>query len=523
MPEETVQSFASMRSLLSQINQTDDPTQKIALYNQLSEQLNKTTQQYKQLTQEQKNSASASKLQDSKNLFGTKVNTWMNQNTAAAKAFSDRLSDLKSKLWDSDSFRSQKEELEKMASAGTLDESTLSNNERYRQLLDATGKTAKETCDHIYSLVQAEKEQGNVSAPFTKSEMISQINSLSEGFEELDKVMTSIKKKDDVFDYSILDNKNFKENFSGFTTEYNDFVNTVSENPKNIQACQEAFDNLATAFLYNSDVLDGLSDDTANVTTKYLELMGVQNSEEIVSANLAATHAEAAWNAQDLTNATAEEIQQLAAESEQTEVGRQAFAAYIAQKLINSVIDTSGDISALAAEVSQLGISINAWRQYYAAKKDMAALAGATQQTDTYDVGSDNWNELYSQLQNVNGEMSSMIQNLKKWNEELLQLPLTKISNYSSDLNTVKDALTALQDDYTTVISAVTGAIDDETKAIQDQQKEFQKNIEKQKDAIQDKIDLLDKQNTKLQLQQDLEQKLYNLQIANTQKTEKVK
>ena len=148
--------------------------------------------------------------------------------------------------------------------------------------MDATGKTAKETCDHIYSLVQAEKEQGNVSATFTKSEMISQINSLSEGFEELDKVMTSIKKKDNVFDYSILDDKNFKENFSGFTTEYNDFINTVSENPKNIQACQEAFDNLATAFLYNSDVLDGLSDDTANVTTKYLELMGVQNSSDLL-------------------------------------------------------------------------------------------------------------------------------------------------------------------------------------------------------------------------------------------------
>lgn len=103
MPNDTVQSFTSMRSLLSQINQTDDPTQKIALYNQLSEQLNKTTQRYKQLTQEQKNSASASKLQDSKNLFETKVNTWMNQNTAAAKAFSDRLSDLKSKLSSADS------------------------------------------------------------------------------------------------------------------------------------------------------------------------------------------------------------------------------------------------------------------------------------------------------------------------------------------------------------------------------------------------------------------------------------
>lgn len=873
----------------------------------------------------------------------------------------------------------------------TISDSKQQLLDKYKDNIDDINSLTPEELDLAYKIddgtidsweelkkkIQEAKEEADKIQPFTKSEMISQINSLSEGFEELDKVMTSIKKKDDVFDYSILDNKNFKENFSGFTTEYNDFVNTVSENPKNIQACQEAFDNLATAFLYNSDVLDGLSDDTANVTTKYLELMGVQNSEEIVSANLAATHAEAAWNTQDLTNATAEEIQQLAAESEQTEVGRQAFAAYIAQKLINSVIDTSGDISALAAEVSQLGISINAWRQYYAAKKDMAALAGATQQTDasgyksksvmvdratgnaltlkdgkyynadgtlhkgakynriisnlaeekiqktatsfeknlladiapvkgytgpkstnpsvskgsgggnkgnksstpkenstidwisrsaellerkseelktaisdtwtaytglseedikrvqelfslpfdpnsneaqelldyanrlgvsleelknlsennglesrqslyqqlmvvdqsrldqanqsldyykqsyddlvskvpeykdkienggidiesmtgdqktnvenamkaydsyldsqknvkeiqkqlredksnyyeqiieqatkenerlssnndliqkqidllkargnivdastyetmigntrtqigntksviksrkkkldaamdeglevgdeewyeltksisdaegelldlekqqaeynkqlkempitnmttvinmykdistaiqnwgaeleasgtaltadyyqelikngstiiseykeqagiikdvmdTYDVGSDNWNELYSQLQNVNGEMSSMIQNLKKWNEELLQLPLTKISNYSSDLNTVKDALSSLQDDYTTVISAVTGAIDDETKAIQDQQKEFQKNIEKQKDAIQDKIDLLDKQNTKLQLQNQLEQAAYDLQTANTQKTEAV-
>lgn len=46
--------------------------------------------------------------------------------------------------------------------------------------------------------------------------------------------------------------------------------------------------------------------------------------------------------------------------------------------------------------------------------------------------------------------------------------------------------------------------------------------IEKQKEAIQDKIDLLDKQNTKLQLQQELEQAVYNLHVATTQKTEAV-
>ena len=32
---------------------------------------------------------------------------------------------------------------------------------------------------------------------------------------------------------------------------------------------------------------------------------------------------------------------------------------------------------------------------------------------DSYQVGSDNWNELYGQLQSVNSEMSSMVQNLK--------------------------------------------------------------------------------------------------------------
>lgn len=197
--------------------------------------------------------------------------------------------------------------------------------------------------------------------------------------------------------------------------------------------------------------------------------------------------------------------------------------------VINMYKDISTAIQNWGAELEASGTALTADYYQELIKNGSTIISEYKEQAgiikdvmDTYDVGSDNWNELYSQLQNVNGEMSSMIQNLKKWNEELLQLPLTKISNYSSDLNTVKDALSSLQDDYTTVISAVTGAIDDETKAIQDQQKEFQKNIEKQKDAIQDKIDLLDKQNTKLQLQNQLEQSLYDLQIANTQKTQKI-
>lgn len=197
--------------------------------------------------------------------------------------------------------------------------------------------------------------------------------------------------------------------------------------------------------------------------------------------------------------------------------------------IINMYKDISTAIQNWGAELEASGTALTADYYQELIKNGSTIISEYKEQAsiikdvmDTYDVGSDNWNELYSQLQNVNGEMSSMIQNLKKWNEELLQLPLTKISDYSSDLNTVKDALSSLQDDYSTVISAVTGAIDDETKAIQDQQKEFQKNIEKQKDAIQDKIDLLDKQNTKLQLQNQLEQAAYDLEQALHQKTQKI-
>lgn len=856
-------------------------------------------------------------------------------------------------VWDSDSFRSQKEELEKMASAGTLDESTLSNNERYRQLLDATGKTAKETCDHIYSLVQAEKEQGNVSAPFTKSEMISQINSLSEGFEELDKIMNSMKGKNP-FDFSILDDSKFKDTFSGLGEEYENFVEKISNSPKDISGCTDAFNDLVTAWINSTGIVEGLSDETAGLTVAMLSNMGVANAEEVVTDALAAKHdmlaAEKYYNANasdDLANATAAEYVEFLNEADVSDTARVALAQLELSKIaVNNVkIDTASDIDQVIALANAAGASASALSQLARAKaiyaKAESAAASGKQLTsmgdlrqleeadnimskvssgtfewnfkidsnkfkkatygggvksnspgrsgsgnksnkssapkenstidwisrsaellkrkseelktaisdtwtaytglseedikrvqelfslpfdpnsneaqelldyanrlgvsleelknlsennglesrqslyqqlmvvdqsrldqanqsldyykqsyedlvskvpeyrdkienggidiesmtgdqktnvenavkaydsyldsqknakdiqkqlredksnyyeqvieqatkenerlssnndliqkqidllkargnivdastyetmigntrtqigntksviksrkkklsaamdeglevgdekwyeltksisdaegelldleeqqaeynkqlkempitnmttvinmykdistaiqnwgaeleasgtaltadyyqelikngstiiseykeqagiikdvmDTYDVGSDNWNELYSQLQNVNGEMSSMIQNLKKWNEELLQLPLTKISDYSSDLNTVKDALSSLQDDYSTVISAVTGAIDDETKAIQDQQKEFQKNIEKQKDAIQDKIDLLDKQNTKLQLQNQLEQSLYDLQIANTQKTQKI-
>ena len=199
----------------------------------------------------------------------------------------------------------------------------------------------------------ASTQAEEVTKPFTKSEMISKINGLSEGFEELDKIMASVVAKDKAFDFSLLDDKKFNDTFKGFTKEYNNFVDTISNNPKDIKACQSAFDDLVTVWVNSSGVLDGVSEDTAGLTAAMLSNMGVTNAEEIVMDALAKKHAEVAaekyYNANatdDLKNATISECAQFVSEADVSEQCRKALARLVLAKIFanNTKIDTSSDI-----------------------------------------------------------------------------------------------------------------------------------------------------------------------------------
>lgn len=259
------------------------------------------------------------------------------------------------KLWNDSSFASAKREITELASAGKLTPETLESNEKYKKLLTETGKTADEVCNHIQSLVDAEQKTGNVSSfkSLSKTEMISKINGLSEGFEELDKIMASVVAKDKAFDFSLLDDKKFNDTFKGFTKEYNNFVDTISNNPKDIKACQSAFDDLVTVWVNSSGILDGVSEDTAGLTAAMLSNMGVTNAEEIVMDALAKKHAEVAaekyYNANatdDLKNATISECAQFVSEADVSEQCRKALARLVLAKISanNTKIDTSSDI-----------------------------------------------------------------------------------------------------------------------------------------------------------------------------------
>lgn len=141
---------------------------------------------------------------------------------------------------------------------------------------------------------------------------------------------------------------------------------------------------------------------------------------------------------------------------------------------------------------------------------------------EDYSPGTDNWNEMNDKLQQCNSSISSLVQNMHKWNEELLNLPIQKISDASDSLSKIVDGLNDVKSEHETVISAVTGAISDEIDRLNDEKEAYEDTINDQKEALQDRMDLLDKQNEKLKLQAQYEQALYDLENATTQKTEKV-
>ena len=70
--------------------------------------------------------------------------------------------------------------------------------------------------------------------------------------------------------------------------------------------------------------------------------------------------------------------------------------------------------------------------------------------------GSTVWQELYEQLQDIDSATTSMVTNLKKWNEELLSMPLDKINTYSDSLQKVISGLTDVKSELDSATSAIT-------------------------------------------------------------------
>lgn len=245
--------------------------------------------------------------------------------------------------------------------------------------------------DELKQKIEETKNAASEETPISFTEAISQVQALSEGLDQLDKIYADVYNKED-FDWSsILNNDDFKEQFGSLknTTEeyanaYNNFIKTVSNSPSDLSACQSAFDNLASAYIYNSDALKNVTEETKTATVAMLEQMGVANASEIVDYQLAASKEYAAQTGRDLKNATLEELVAFAQEADMSDVTKASLASYIAEKIraASITITTSADIANLTALCSQLGVAGTALQQF--ARLKAIAMDTSGKYTDGY-------------------------------------------------------------------------------------------------------------------------------------------
>lgn len=145
-----------------------------------------------------------------------------------------------------------------------------------------------------------------------------------------------------------------------------------------------------------------------------------------------------------------------------------------------------------------------------------------TKKLGNYEYGSDKFNETANSLQDVEDEISSLIQAQNEWNKQILQIPLDNISKLNEQLGNIRDALNGITDTYDTAIGAVVDALDDQVDAINDLKDATTKEYDAKIKPYQDELDLLKKQNEERKIQLALEQAAYDLDRAQNQKTNKV-
>lgn len=209
---------------------------------------------------------------------------------------------------------------------------------------------------------------------------LSEVQGLQNGFDQLDKIYADVFDKEN-FDFSsILNNQKFADAFGNLGDTYTDFIETVTNSPDDIEACQEAFDALATAYLWNSDVLAGVTDETRNATVLMLEQMGVANAAAIVDQRLAYNKEYLKYTTGEFANAEYEEIYALYQACEAGTVTQQVLAELAAEKwLVNeNGIRTSGDIDQLIALANSANAT-TATLERLAKAKSLIAQAEAAQ------------------------------------------------------------------------------------------------------------------------------------------------
>lgn len=230
-----------------------------------------------------------------------------------------------------------------------------------RNIGDLTWDEFKEKLKEVDELKkEAEK-------PITIQMAISDIESLSDGLEKINSILDDVKDKG-TFDFGSLIDEGFVATFG---TEYQNFVNTIANSPNDIKACQQAFDDLTTAYIYGQDALKNVTNETYDATVAMLKQKGVANASEVATMALAKSKINAFIAGRDLKDMTDAEITAFLHENGVIEVTNSMLDALRLAKLTvnGTALDFAGDIEGITSLVEKIGGSIVALKMLGEAKK----------------------------------------------------------------------------------------------------------------------------------------------------------
>lgn len=278
---------------------------------------------------------------------------------------------------------------------GDISDATLKSVTEYAEVMDATGISAEGLTTHLKDLYEAKQNLADSTVDIgiveqvSYEESLSKVEGLSKGLKDiLDEIYADVLNKED-FDWStILNNDDFTETFGSmenvteeYKTVYDDFIRTVSNNSKDINACQDSFDRLATAYIQNSGALNNLTEETKQATITMLEEMGIENAEEVVTATLARNKEELALQntllsntTSDLSSVTAAEIQSLMDEGTISQDTAQKMAGYALEKQLCNVntINTAADCQNIIRLAQVAGAGVETLQKLEALKQRLA-------------------------------------------------------------------------------------------------------------------------------------------------------
>lgn len=345
----------------------------------------------------------------------------------------------------------------------------------------------------------------------------------------------------DIIDHSMMANLeasfNQLEEDLGVTFDsqaLEDFFRVLGDGVYTADEAQNAFNDLATAWFYSTDVLDHLNKETAGAITQQLELMGVTNAAEVVQTQLNNITAEKKFAAQagkELAEATYSEAYAfISYEIALGNADKSLYTYYLTKLAVNgATVNTLDDCRNVLALAKAAGISGEALAQLASlmASYDKAMAQG------NYTGATVIANEINKMKAKVDAEIANFKPTEINWSpvvdsagkagkdagEELkdqLEQELNDLDSViSSVTNIIGDKIDDLQNQMDAAIDALEAERDAAIEALEDEKKALEDAVK----AKQDQIDAIREAREERSAELDLQRKEYELERLQNQRT----